>query len=314
MRPIFSSTLAYTLILALSSAQLAEAASQAVPAQGQGAMRNGIEACKAQLKRDALDKAMVKKITSLAGSYDASRHGDILARADEFVRRSKIGSVKKVGSEFCKATVKFRFNDGAITKALTDTSAGGARVGVVIRYSINGKLAEDAGVNPLNAVRAMNLGLQKYNCRLVDLLFAQDDFSRRMRALEIPLTGNDDEPEAVYQKGLSHAEAVSNALTGAGQELRRELSRGNAGFDRVVSGDISIRDMGKDPDGPNQLVNALISLSAHDIASKEILISTRPIPVPGFGPDKSTARAVALEASIETALGEIAEETEICGS
>ena len=181
-----------------------------------------------------------------------------------------------------------------------------------MRYSIDAKLAENMGGNPLEAVRAMNLGLQKYNCRTVDLLFAQDGFARRMRAVEVPLSGNDDSPDAVYETGLSHAEAVRNALIGAGQELQLQLRRGNAGFDRVLSGDVSIRHLGKDPDGPNELVNALISLSVHDISSKDILVSTRPVPVQGFGPDKRTARAIALQSSVETALDEVAAEVEIC--
>ncbi|MCG8543730.1 MAG: hypothetical protein MJE12_05915 [Alphaproteobacteria bacterium] len=283
----------------------------AIPARGTGSMANGEDACEKLALRDARVSALTKKIESLSGRFDAARHGKLLPETRRFVSREKIESFRVLNRDFCEVRIRVRFKTSALKEAIKGT-AGGARVGAVIRYVVDGRLADDSGINPLEAVRALNSELEKHNCRLVDLLFEQDLFARRMREVEVPLSGDEDAPDKVYQTGLSYAEAVRNVLVGASQELKREIGLGREGFDRVVSGEVSVRQLGKDLDGPNLIAGALISLSMHEVSTKRIITTTRPIPLRAPGVDTVTARNLALAAAIESAVQTLARKTAIC--
>jgi len=296
----------------ISGCATVSAHAAATPAQGTGSMANGEASCKTLAVRDARGKALSKKIKAIAGRFDEARHGALVSRAKQFVAREKADSFRVLDKDFCEVRVRVRFKESALKQALKRTAAGGARVGAVIRYVVDGRLAEESGINPLEAVRTLNGELQKYNCRLVDLLFEQNNFARRMREVEVPLTGDAEAPDKVYETGLSYAEAVRSVLIGASQELKREIGLGREGFDRVVSGEVSIRQVGKDPDSPNLIASALISLSMHDVSTKRIVTTTRPIPLRAPGVDPVTARNLTLAAAIESAVQALARETAIC--
>lgn len=298
-------------VLALGlSGMAAQAASSKV--KGVGSMTLGESDCQIQATDEAREKALSEEIAALLGSYDAARHAALLPQAEEFVSTEKVRSFKVLENDLCEVVASFRFRKGPLTEALKATGRTGARVGAVLRYVVDGQLAEDQGINPVEAVRALGKELQKHNCELIDLLFQQDEFSQRFREIEVPLTANEGEVERAYESGLSHAEAVRSTLNVVGQELQRQLRQGNKGFDRVVSGQVTIEHLGKDPDSPNQMAQALISLSMHDVATKDLLTPTRPIPVRALGVDQTTARNLALEAAIETAVFELADTAEIC--
>ena len=298
-------------LLAVSAGLPAMAA--AIVTSGNGSMAQGNAKCAEQAMAEARVKALTDEIAELAGRFDRARHADLLRRAEAFVQAEQQRSFEVANSRFCEVVARFRFKTPTLKEALKRTAAGGARVGAVLRYVVNGELAEDRGINPLEAVNTLNRELGKYNCRLVDLLFEQDLFAQRIREHEVPLTGDEDDPGKVYETGLSHAEAVRNALVGAAQELERALGLGREGFDRVVSGEVSIRQLGKDPDSPNQVAGALISLSMHEVSTGNIVVTTRPIPLRAPGVDALEARNLVLASAIESAVGSLAEETAICG-
>ena len=299
-------------LLAVSAGLPAMAA--AIRASGNGSMAQGEVKCAEQAMAEARGKALTDEIAELAGRFDSARHADLLRRAEAFAQAERRDSFEVTNSRFCEVVARFRFNRPTLREALRRTAAGGARVGAVLRYVVDGRLAEDWGINPLEAVNTLNRELGRYNCRLVDLLFEQDLFARRIRELEAPLTGDEDDPGKVYERGLSHAEAVRNVLAGAAQELERALGLGREGFDRVVSGEVSIRQLGKDPDSPNEIAEALISLSMHEVSTGNIVVTTRPIPLRAPGVDALGARNLVLASAIESAVGSLARETAICGT
>lgn len=298
-------------LLAVSAGLPAMAA--AIRASGSGSMAQGEATCAEQAMAEARVKALTDEIAELAGRFDSARHADLLRRAEEFVQAERRDSFGVTNSQFCEVVARFRFRTPTLEEALKRTAAGGARVGAVLRYVVDGRLAEDSGINPLEAVNALNRELGKYNCRLMDLLFAQDSFAQRIREIEVPLTGDEEDPGQVYETGLSYAEAVRNVLVGATQELERALGLGREGFDRVVSGEVSIRQLGRDTDSPNQVAGALISLSMHEVSTRQVVVTTRPIPLRAPGADALEARNLVLASAIESAVGSLAKETAICG-
>ena len=298
-------------LLAVSAGVPAMAA--AIRASGSGSMAQGEATCAQQAMAEARVRALTDEIAELAGRFDSARHADLLRRAEEFVQAEQRDSFGVTNSQFCEVVARFRFRTPTLEEALRRTAAGGARVGAVLRYVVDGRLAEDSGINPLDAVNTLNRELGEYNCRLVDLLFAQDSFARRIREIEVPLTGDEDDPGQVYETGRSYAEAVRDALVAFAQELERALGLGREGFDRVVSGEVSIRQLGQDPDSPNQIAGALISLSMHEVSTGDIVVTTRPIPLRAPGADATEARSLVLASAIESAVRSLAQNTAICG-
>jgi hypothetical protein len=309
---IFRAIKTFSIIVAMASFP-ATVEAAALTMDGTGTTRQGLATCEREGLEDARRKALARHIAELTGRFDAARHESLLSRAESFVSRERIRRVSPAGAGFCSVTASFRFSDRKVREALKSSSSGLARVGVVTRYYVDGELAENTGYNPLEVVNAIQSELAHYNCRLGDMLYEQDEFSQRMQEQMVALSGNTDEPEKVYKSGVSHAEAVRNALTAVREDLQRSIGLGQEGFRRVVSGEISARHQGPDPDSENQIVSALVTLTMHDVITNTPLRPTYPIPLRGLGPDRTSARVLAVNAGIESAIAALNQQSPICG-
>ena len=309
--PLRLAFLAVGVVIAVAG-QPGSAEAAAIEAEGRGELGSGRATCERQALDDARAKALSQVIARLAGRFDPVRHRALLARARDYVEREKPRGEGQVLADLCVVTARFRFDEHRLRAALQSGSEGGGRVGVVVRYILNGTLAEDAGTNPLAALHALESELQKYNCRLVNMLFEQDEFSRRMQEQMVALRGNDEDFKAVFKTGLSHAQAVRNAITAASEELQSRLRRGEEGFDRIIAAQVTVRDQGRDPDSDNVRAISSVMMAMYSIDGREVLAPTQEVAVPAPAPDTGSARMLAVQASVETAVAAMSGRVSIC--
>ncbi len=289
-----------------------EATAAAIPAEGRGETSSGRANCVTQAMTEARRKALTKAVISIFGAFDPGRHRPMLGVAEGFVKKEQQRGKPRFSGQFCTVTARFRFDERAIRDWSKANVAGGGRVGVVVRYVVNGRLAQAAGVNPLAGQRALQSELLKYNCQLVNMLFEFDEFSERMQEQRIPLPGNDEELERIYEKGLSHAQAVLNALRAAREELTLRLRSDKGGFEHVIAAHVVVQDRGRSADTGHHVAQAITQMTLFTVIEGDPVAVAEETPVPAARPAVESARALAMQTSIESAVRTLSSQSSIC--
>jgi len=295
--------------LAVFAGAGAEAAMKTYSGSGQAEMDEGAEAC---LEAAAMEgkKAAVRKAIEKLGVYQESRHGALVQQADAFIGKAKV-SRKAVGDDGrCAVTVKARVDVGKLERAVNETAGDGAVMAVIVRYLIDGTVADDAGVNELEATNIAMRQLQDFGCRTVSLHEHSRIFSRRLKPQWQAVAGDGSgkkEPET---------ESDSEAIGRIKRDLAERLSvdgdapMGEETLDLILLGEVDVERHGRDPDSERFVAHAKIGMSVHRLSTLEQFEATA-FTLPGQGASEAAAANRALHAAILRAVSDINRDSEM---
>lgn len=267
-----------------------------------------IENCYEEAKDAAFRAILVKAIDRFAGSYKPDRHAGIADQAGRFIRRHKVKSKKDAGNGMCSVTVAARIKEKDVKRAIAAATIGGAKIGVVLRYVVDGQLSDQRGVNPLLAERALGDELRRFNCQLVNIVHQHEMFAKRTRPIWTAIGGEN--AAAEYQES-SFAEAVWTVLSNMRRLLQMDIGMGSAGFDRVLIGDVRVASRGRDPDGPGYIAQASASAGVYKL-SDDSVTSASAAGVDALGPSQDAAWTAALRAVLHHLTRDLSAEGSVC--
>ncbi len=290
--------------LAFLAAGGAEAATKTYTGSGRASMDAGRKACLEAATRKARKAAVRGAIEKLGGAYREARHGALVADADTFIGKAKVAA-KNVGTDgACEVTVKARIDVGRLERAVNRTAAGGAVMAVIVRYLIDGAVADDAGVNELEATNIAMRQLQDFGCRTVSLHEHYRIFSRRLKP----------QWQAVAGDGSARTEPETESDSEAIGRIKRDLSErlsamgddpmGGEALDLILLGEVDVARGGRDPDSERFVAHARIGMSVHRLSTLEQFEATE-FTLPGQGANEAAAANRALHAAVMRAVSDI---------
>jgi len=298
---------AVPVALALTAGGVAEAAIKTYSGVGHASMDGGQQACFEAAALNGRQAAVRSAVQDVAGgTFRPSRHGPLVQRAEEFVRKAKT-SGKKVGADGrCEVSVKARIDLGRLERALNSLSGV---IAVIVRYLVGGVVADDAGVNELEATNIAMRHLQDYGCRTVSLHEHYRVFSRQLKPQWQAVAGDGSarkEPETE-----SDAEAIARIKRDLAERLSASGDDPMAGEDLelILMGEVDVSDAGRDPDSERFLANAQIAMSVHRLSTLE-QYETTTLTLRGQGTNTASAANGALHAAILRAVADLNSQSE----
>lgn len=259
--------------------------------------------------RDTSVKIILKKIAKGANSESLE---EALKNADDAVRGVKVLSRKVMGDGRCRIEVRLKI-DKIKLASLVDKSVVAAleekpklSVGTVIRFIIDGKIADDVGGDTQYALVKLGQELQRYSIEVVNLDPLVTKYARK-QSREWEKVALAEGEKASGQKRVDSSGAITQ-LVNAVEEVWDFAPEKLRKFDAVAVGQVHVRALGRDPQGPGYLAEVATYIKLLRLGKKRgTEIGGAVIPGTVDGQTQEGANIQAMLLSVENSVSVIAE-------
>lgn len=313
------------VVAAMGFASPTMAAVVPVVASGVAEPAGGEAECYQQAAEEALVQALRQAMSGMSGAAAADDDLGALVRDRSVLKSVKLRQKGKNALGQCEVTLRAvidqtglqAFVDSKLSTSIKAQSQHLSAVGAVMRFLVDGQVAEDKGFDTKESLTALGQALRKYNIDLINLDAVATLFARQ----EIPqwqaVTGDgDDTSGAVTGDSAQAAQFVRDAVHQALQMSLNEMDQGELqSFDLVLTGQSDVRYVGANPQGPGHIAQVSSYLELVAVNGLGTLASTTTTGLQK-GPTREAAirkamiyslegNAAALAEQIQTAMTEI---------
>ena len=276
--------------------------------KGNAKITTGLKDCVSSAGSVAKKKAISKVIKKIAKGVSKDVVSKVYADSEDAIRKFKVLKKKDIGDGNCSVRARVSIDKKALTvllnEYLTDkVSDKEVSVGAVIRFIIDGKLADNKGADSQEALSKLSQELQKYEIEVVDLSpLLMKYAAQKSREWE----------RVVLREGEKRKKAKKIDSSAALQQLISTIKDvwkiapdALRKFDAVVAGQVFVRAKGRDPQGPGYLSEVSTYIKVISLKDGTDLASAY---VPGTidGQTQSAANIEAMMLSIENNVNTIA--------
>lgn len=240
----------------------ADAAVVPIIATGLADNRGNDQQCYQEAAQDAVAQALRQAMSGMTGRAQAESAMPTLL-ADRTVLKSiklRKKSMNALGQ--CEVSLRAVIDQSRLQEVVEGKLAASIQVhdrqlspvGAVMRFLVDGKVAEDAGFDTKESLTALGQALRKYNVDLVSLDPVATIFARQ----EIPqwqaVTGDVQSDGAVTGDSAQTAQYIRDAVHQALQMSLNALDQAELqSFDLLLTGQSDVRYIGRDPQGPGHV-------------------------------------------------------------
>ena len=298
-------------LFVLSSETLAEVIR--LKQTGYSEMSGDKESCYKKALMEAKVSGIKKVLKKIAKGANQSSINQALDNSEDAIRGVKVLKKKIMGDGRCRVKVRLKI-DNIILASLVDESIsealeakGSLSVGAVIRFLIDGKIADGNGGDTQEALAKLGQELQKYGIEVVNLDPLIDKYAKQ-QSRDYENVALAEGETAATPKKISSSEAIKQLINTietvwdfAPDKLRK--------FDGVAVAQVYVRALGRDPQGPGYLAEVttyvkIIQLGGGKKRGTEIGSAMIPGTIDGQTQERANTEAMIL--SIENSINVIA--------
>ena len=311
MKLIKALIVALPFLFILSESSLAEVVR--LKQTGYSEMSGDKDGCYKAAVKAAKESGVKKILKKIAKGANKKSLDQALENSDDAIRGVKVLKKKIMGDGRCRVKVRLKI-DNKILASLVDESVvealeakGSLSVGAVIRFLIDGKIADGNGGDTQDALAKLGQELQRYGIEVVNLDPLIDKYAKQhSRDWEKVALAEGEKPEA--PKKISSSSAITQLINTI-EEVWKSFPDALRKFDGVAAAQVYVRARGRDPQGPGYLAEVttyvkIIRLGKGQKRGTEIGSAMRPGTIDGQTQERANVEAMML--SIENSINVIA--------
>jgi len=237
---------------------------------------------------------------------------ELLDEAEDAVTGVKVLSEKDMGDGRCRVNIRVMVDEdelAAVYRGLTTDSVASKNItlGAMMRFLVEGKPSAESVDDAQIAISKLGGSLREYGIQVVSLDPLVDKYARQ-EALDYDQVALAEGEEPRKPKSVSSSKAIRQLV----ETIERLWDRhpdGLVKFDALAVGQVYVRPLGRDPQGPGYLAEAttylrVLGLSGGRDNQKELVS----VVVPGTidGQTQESANIEAMLLSVEKSVSEIA--------